>query len=719
MKSRQRILIGSLVVLVVASALAFAGDPPGRVARVQYVSGSVSVQPTGTGDWAEAVINRPLTSTDNVWADKDARAELNVGTALAHIDSETSLTLTDVSDNSVKLQLHQGTLNLHVRKINDGETFEVYAPDLVFNAQRPGDYKFTVNAEGDAVTVAVWKGEGDVTAQGQNIHLREGQSANFGGGTHTLSAAPSPDSFDEWCRTRSEREEHSESARYVSPEVIGSADLDNNGRWETAPTYGSVWVPRVAAGWAPYRDGHWVWIDPWGWTWVDDQPWGFAPSHYGRWVYYNDYWAWAPGAYWGRPYYAPALVGWFGGGNWGVGLGFGGGGLYGWCPLGWGEPFYPWYGVSRGYFGHVNYRIHNYNVYEHNYFRGNGHWGGSYANSRWMTATNGRTITGGLRVNQHVVNVSPHQLASSPMGGGRHDLAPTAASRLGGNLAGPSARPSSAIGAQSGFARGSSGSFPRNGGPAPMRAATPGNFNQGGMAPRNVPRPQGAMNGSVAAPRGGSATPQSAYNGSTMNGMTKNGSNVSGGMRNSTPTYTPRNVPRPTGQVMGAPAYAAAHPSSSYSAPSRSYSAPSSLSTPRGNYSSPRTSGSYSGGSPYSGGRPSYSGGSSYSAPRNYGSSGGSSYSSPRAASPYSGGSYSAPRAQNSYGGGSYSAPRSSGSYGGGSYSAPRSSGSYSGGGGSYSAPRSSGSYGGGGHSGGSSSARPSGGGGHASGGRR
>jgi hypothetical protein len=678
MKSRQRILIGSLIVLVVASALAFAGDPPGRVARVQYVSGSVSVQPTGTGDWAEAVINRPLTSTDNVWADKDARAELNVGTALLHIDSETSLTLSDVSDSSVKLELHQGTLNLHVRKLNDGESYEVDLPDVSFAVRKPGDYKFGVNAEGDAVTMAVYKGEGEVTGQGQSIHLREGESAKFGGGAHTVSAVPSPDSFDEWCRTRNEREQNSVSARYVSPEVIGSEDLDRNGRWESAPTYGSIWVPtNVPSGWAPYRDGHWVWIDPWGWTWVDDQPWGFAPSHYGRWVYYNDYWAWAPGPYWGRPVYSPALVGWFGGRNWGVGLGFGGGGLYGWCPLGWGEPFFPWYGVSVGYFGRVNYRIHNVNVYSNNYFRGNGHWGGNYANSRFITAVNGQTIAGGLRVNQHVVNVSPHQLAASPMGG-RHDLAPTATSRLGG-AAGSAARPTAGINGHSGFSRGSSGVN----GPAPMRGANAGNFNQGA---RNVPRPQSSMSGNVTASRGATVAPRSSFNSPAVNGATRNGSSVSGGMRNSTPTYTPHNVPRPTGQVMGASAYAAAHPSSSYSAPSRSYSAPSSLSTPRGNYSSPRTSGSYSGGSPYSAGRQSYNGG-SYSAPRNYG--GGSPYSAGR--------SYSSPRAASPYSGGSYSAPRSSGSY-----SAPRSSGSYSGG-----------------HSGGSSAARSSGGGGHASGGRR
>ena len=56
-----------------------AQDPPGRVARLSYSVGSVSFQPGGEGDWVQAVANRPLTTGDNLWADKDSRAELQTG----------------------------------------------------------------------------------------------------------------------------------------------------------------------------------------------------------------------------------------------------------------------------------------------------------------------------------------------------------------------------------------------------------------------------------------------------------------------------------------------------------------------------------------------------------------------------------------------------------------------------------------------------------------
>src|SRR6516162_8123480 len=66
-------------------------DPPDRVVRLSYSVGSVSFQPGGEGDWVQAVANRPLTTGDNLWADKDSRAELETGSTSIRMDSETSL----------------------------------------------------------------------------------------------------------------------------------------------------------------------------------------------------------------------------------------------------------------------------------------------------------------------------------------------------------------------------------------------------------------------------------------------------------------------------------------------------------------------------------------------------------------------------------------------------------------------------------------------------
>src|SRR5512140_225021 len=95
-----------LFFLSLSAVLALADtDPPGRVARLQYVSGSVSIQPHGQDEWVSGTVNRPLTNSDNIWTDKDSRAELNVGDAVLRMNSETSLTITNISDNTVQVQL--------------------------------------------------------------------------------------------------------------------------------------------------------------------------------------------------------------------------------------------------------------------------------------------------------------------------------------------------------------------------------------------------------------------------------------------------------------------------------------------------------------------------------------------------------------------------------------------------------------------------------------
>ena len=110
----------------------------------------------------------------------------------------------------------------------------------------------------------------------------------------------------------------------------------------------------VAADWAPYRDGYWTTVGAWGLTWVDSAPWGYAPSHYGRWVKVGWRWAWCPGGYVGRPHWAPALVGWYGGAGWRSAANSGAP-VYGWVPLGWGDAYQPWWHrCSHSCWSHYN-----------------------------------------------------------------------------------------------------------------------------------------------------------------------------------------------------------------------------------------------------------------------------------------------------------------------------------------------------------------------------
>ena len=64
-------------------------DPPSRVARLNYVSGNVSMEPAGVDDWAPAEINHPFTVGDYVYTDAGARTELHLDVAAIRLGPQT------------------------------------------------------------------------------------------------------------------------------------------------------------------------------------------------------------------------------------------------------------------------------------------------------------------------------------------------------------------------------------------------------------------------------------------------------------------------------------------------------------------------------------------------------------------------------------------------------------------------------------------------------
>lgn len=330
-------------------------DPPGRIARLNAREGAVSFSPAGEDRWYDVVPNRPLTDGDRLWIDRDARAEVFVGSASVRADARTSLEFTRIDDAVVQLTLSQGSLDLRLRDDLDGERFEVDTGNLALVVTAPGTYRIDADPSTGTTRVAVAAGSATVYGEnGASIPVGERQQITVSGRDLAAAEVRMPAgaaAFDRWVGERDRIEERSIAARHVSREVVGYQQLDAYGDWRTDTDYGSVWYPRnVAADWAPYRDGQWIDVAPWGWTWIDAAPWGFAPSHYGRWARVGPRWGWVPGRRDARPVFAPALVGFVGApgplpaGRNGVG----------WFPLAPGERWQPGYRASQRYVEQVN-----------------------------------------------------------------------------------------------------------------------------------------------------------------------------------------------------------------------------------------------------------------------------------------------------------------------------------------------------------------------------
>jgi hypothetical protein len=337
-------------------------DPPGRVARLSYLKGAVSLRPAGSDDesedWTDATLNRPLTSGDKLWVERDGRAELQLGNSNVHLDRDTSFSFLELDDNVLQASLTEGAMHLQVRSLENDETIEVDTPHAAVIIRRPGDYHIAVGSDGETTLVKNYAGEIEVVDDNGSTKVGAKEQFTFGApdksGAVRLALQPRGE-FDAWAQDRNGRRERAVAGRHVAPEVIGYEDLDGHGEWESDPTYGSVWYPsRVAVDWSPYRHGNWVWVSPWGWTWVDYSAWGFAPFHYGRWAHVRNRWCWVPGPRHVRAVYAPALVAWVGGAP-GVNVSISFGRGIGWFPLAPHEIFVPGYYSSRRYWHRVNH----------------------------------------------------------------------------------------------------------------------------------------------------------------------------------------------------------------------------------------------------------------------------------------------------------------------------------------------------------------------------
>src|SRR5450432_4408980 len=229
-------------------------DPSIRAGRISLVQGTVSFQPGGQGDWLEAVPNRPLTTGDNLWTDKDSRAEIQIGSTSIRLGPETSLTFLDLGDDVTQLRLSMGTLFFRVRHFGGDDSFEVDAPNLAFNVNQPGEFRLDVNENGDQTVATVWHGEAEITGGGDSYSLGTGQQGTFSGVdrlNYDVAKIGSPDDFGRWAMARDEREDQLQSREYVSDEMTGYEDLDDYGRWHDVAGYGNVWTPAGVPGdWA-------------------------------------------------------------------------------------------------------------------------------------------------------------------------------------------------------------------------------------------------------------------------------------------------------------------------------------------------------------------------------------------------------------------------------------------------------------------------------------
>jgi hypothetical protein len=342
------------------------GAPPSRVGQIASLNGNVSFNGSGSGGWAQAALNYPVSAGDTLYTQDSAQASIALDSSRIALAGNTELQVTTLDQNDFAATQSQGEAVYVISDLQPGQQFAVTTPRGTVGITENGEYDITAGDTTNPTTVDVFQGAATVTDPGANVQLAAGQAAYLTGTDQTVAQVgqAQQDSF-----AGSVLAQNAPPPPSYAPPVVrqmtGTAELSQYGSWNQSPQYGAVWYPSVAPGWAPYREGHWANIQPWGWTWVESEPWGFAPFHYGRWIDDGNRWGWAPapayseGGGYGpsyQPVYAPAVVSFFG-----LALAAGitaaalSSGSVGWVPLAPDEPYYPTYRCPPAYVRQINY----------------------------------------------------------------------------------------------------------------------------------------------------------------------------------------------------------------------------------------------------------------------------------------------------------------------------------------------------------------------------
>ena len=443
-------VFGAVLALAPPLAAQSLADPPGRVGRLSYIEGTVSLHAPDQDQWSEAVVNYPVATGDGFWTEPQSRAEIQVGAVEMRLDQLTEADIVRLDDAVTHLRVDQGTIEVHVIVMPPGGV-SVLTPMGQVDLLTVGSYHIEAgepgpdNAPPNQMIVNVLQGRARVAGPRSALTVEGGESAVATANPPSFQLIQAnATSFDNWALERERRElQPTATAWYVPPTMTGYQDLDQYGQWTSDPVYGSVWYPSaIPVGWAPYRYGHWVWVQPWGWTWVDDAPWGFAPFHYGRWAFIRDRWAWCPGDYHARPVYAPALVAFIGGG---FGITITAGEPVGWVPLAPGERFHPWYHTGPAYVQRVNYvrystRVTNNIVINNNY--GNARTS-QFRNERAATVVPAHAFTAAAPVQHAALQIDAQRLGQTRTMASLTHVQPTVEAR--GAIAHPEAASATAV----------------------------------------------------------------------------------------------------------------------------------------------------------------------------------------------------------------------------------------------------------------------------------
>src|SRR5215472_13897715 len=154
-----------------------AAQPPSRVGAVSYVSGSLAFRAPGDTQWSAAGVNYPVATGGSFWTDPQARALIQMGPNTLAMDGGTELDVTGLTEQTAQLGLPQGRINLRLRQLEPGQSFEIDLPQGAVWLLQPGSYDIDAGNPNQGARIAVFAGGARFVGNGADIGVHSGDAA--------------------------------------------------------------------------------------------------------------------------------------------------------------------------------------------------------------------------------------------------------------------------------------------------------------------------------------------------------------------------------------------------------------------------------------------------------------------------------------------------------------------------------------------------------------
>lgn len=263
MDARGKLLAPLILLAGLGGAADCAQASAAAAASVSHREGSVVVAPAGATEWSEATPGHAVTGGDRLWTDPGARAEVHLGGAVLHLDSEAFLEVADLGGGLFFGHLHEGALLARVRALAAGDQLEIGTPHFSVRLLRAGDYRIDVDPARGTSRLTVRQGHAFVRgSKGQAVAVPASQQLEWAAGGLRLvpAAGAAPDAFERWAARRHRREEQVLASRARPAPRQSAGELQPAGEWVWLGSRWA-WMPAPARLASPAGRG---WEEPQG-----------------------------------------------------------------------------------------------------------------------------------------------------------------------------------------------------------------------------------------------------------------------------------------------------------------------------------------------------------------------------------------------------------------------------------------------------------------------